>query len=248
MPNIVLYNFPQSTCSQKVRLALWEKKISYNDRILDHKKREHLKPNYLTLNPNGVVPTLTDGKNVLTDSSVILEYLEDVYPKVRMSPTEPVEKATMRKWLRYLEEVPTPAIRIPSFNKFLFKRYKEMDDKAYKEMSDNHPVRKHFYKRMDKTGFSEGETKEALDNLELSARRIDVALGKHGENWILGKMLTIVDLAYLPTVDRMLDLGLEHMIFNKKYLRSWYENFSKRDSFKKTFYKGSRLTEIFGSE
>jgi hypothetical protein len=57
MAEITLYNFPQSTCSQKVRLAMWEKGIPYTDHIVMHKEREHLSDWYLKLNPNGVVPT-----------------------------------------------------------------------------------------------------------------------------------------------------------------------------------------------
>ena len=107
MPDLVLYNFPQSTCSQKVRLALWEKKITYDDRIVDHRKREQLQAWYLKLNPNGVVPTVTHGDAVIIDSSVIMEYLDEVFPDTPMTPRDPVERAHMRKWLRYLEEVPS---------------------------------------------------------------------------------------------------------------------------------------------
>ena len=119
MVDMILYCFPQSTCSQKVRLALWEKNIPFEERHVDHKNLEQLSEWYLKLNPNGVVPTLIDGDDVIIDSSVILEYLEEVYPDHPMSPNDPVGRAHMRKWLRYLEEVPTPAVRIPSFNNFI---------------------------------------------------------------------------------------------------------------------------------
>ena len=75
-----LYNFPQSTCSQKVRLTLWERQIEFTDRPVDSTKREHLSDWYLKLNPNGVVPTLIHDGAVIIDSSVIMEYLEDVFP------------------------------------------------------------------------------------------------------------------------------------------------------------------------
>ena len=173
MAKITLYCFPQSTCSQKVRLALWEKGIPFEERHVDHKNREHLSDWYLKLNPNGVVPTLTDGDDVIIDSSVILEYLEDVYTDHGMSPDNPVKRAHMRKWLRYLEEVPTPAIRVPSFNKHLAKRYENMADDAYQQMAEAHPVRKHFYQRMNKTGFSAEETAEAPKPDDMGGDEID---------------------------------------------------------------------------
>ncbi len=248
MAEITLYNFPQSTCSQKVRLTMWEKGIPYTDYIVDHAKREHLGDAYLRLNPNGVVPTITHGGSVIIDSSVIMEYLEEVFPEKPMSPSDPVGRAHMRKWLRYLEEVPTPAIRVPSFNKYLSRRYKDMDDGKYQEMADRHPVRKHFYKRMNKVGFSAEETAESLDRLDQAAQRFDDALAKHGKPWIMGDAITIADAAYLPTVDRMIDLGLGDMIENRPALAAWYKRYSEREAFRKTFYKGARLTDIFGPD
>ena len=211
-------------------------------------ENKHLTPEYLEMNPNGVVPTLTDGDDVIIDSSVILEYLEDVYPDHEMSPKDFVKRAHMRKWLRYLEEVPTPAIRVPSFNKHLAKRYENMDDDAYQAMAAAHPVRKHFYQRMNKTGFSAAETEEALDRLDSAAQRVAGALDAHGKDWIMGDMLTIVDAAYMPTVDRMIDLGLSDMINSRPALKAWYDRYAARDAFAKTYYKGARLTDIFGKD
>ncbi len=248
MSTITLYNFPQSTCSQKVRLLMWEKGIPYKDRIVDHKKREHLTNWYLSLNPNGVVPTITHGDDVIVDSSVIMEYLEEIFPDHPMSLVDPVGRAHMRKWLRYLEEVPTPAIRVPSFNKYLAKRYADMEDEKYQEMADRHPIRKHFYKRMNKVGFSTEETEEAIDLLDQAAQRFNDALALDGRPWVMGDMITIADAAYMPTVDRMIDLGLGNIVFGKHALADWYKRYSERESFKKTFYEGTRLTDIFGKD
>ncbi|MEX2453453.1 MAG: glutathione S-transferase family protein [Rhodospirillaceae bacterium] len=245
MSAITLYNFPQSTCSQKVRLTLWEKGIPYDDHIVDHAGREHLGEAYLRLNPNGVVPTITHGEAVIVDSSVIMEYLDEVFPDRPMSPSDPIGRAHMRKWLRYLEEVPTPAIRVPSFNRFLSQRYRTMGDKQYAEMADRHPLRKHFYRRMNKVGFGAEETAESLERLDQAAQRFSDALSAHGKEWIMGDDITIADAAYLPTVDRMIDLGLGDTIRDRPALAAWYERYAARDAFRKTFYKGTRLTDIF---
>ncbi|MAF47383.1 MAG: glutathione S-transferase N-terminal domain-containing protein [Rhodospirillales bacterium] len=89
-----LYNFPASTCSQKVRLCLHEKGLAFTDRILLSSKGEHLTPEYLALNPNGVVPTLVHDGIPIVDSSVILEYLDEVFPQISMMPTGAVARAS----------------------------------------------------------------------------------------------------------------------------------------------------------
>jgi glutathione S-transferase len=96
-----LYNFPPSTCSLKARIALAEKNLKWVDHRLLSKDNDHLKPAYLKLNPNGVVPTLVHESAVITESSVILEYLDEVFADVKLTPSDPVERAKMRAWLRF---------------------------------------------------------------------------------------------------------------------------------------------------
>jgi glutathione S-transferase len=241
-----LYNFPQSTCSQKVRLVLWEKDLAFEDRIVDHKTREHLSEWYLKLNPNGVVPTMLHDDAVIIDSSVIAEYLDEVFPDVPMVPRDSVGRAHLRKWLRYLEEVPTAAIRVPSFNQYLARRYATMSDTDYARMAEGHPIRKHFYQRLAKKSFSAQETNESLDRLQQAVDRVDAALAAHGKSWIMGEALTIADACLMPTIDRMNDLGLAHLWAKRPRLAAWYERYRARPAFAKTYYPGTRLTEIFG--
>ena len=93
------YNFQKSTCSQKVRLYLAEEGLDWVARQLDSRKQAHVRPEYLTLNPNAVVPTLLHGDNVIIDSSVIMEYLEEVFPTIQLTPGDPVGRAQIRAWL-----------------------------------------------------------------------------------------------------------------------------------------------------
>jgi len=52
--NLELLGYPASTCSQKVRLCLNEKRVAFKDTKIDLFAREHLTSQYLKLNPNGV--------------------------------------------------------------------------------------------------------------------------------------------------------------------------------------------------
>jgi len=90
------YHSPLSTCSQKVRLALAEKALPWASHHIQFNQGDHLSPEYLKLNPNGVVPTLVHDGAVITDSSVINEYLEDVYPEPPLRPCAPARLAHLR--------------------------------------------------------------------------------------------------------------------------------------------------------
>jgi len=241
-----LYNFPQSTCSQKVRLTLWEKGVEFIDRPVDSKKREHLSDWYLKLNPNGVVPTLVHDGAVVIDSSVIMEYLEEVFPENPLVPNDPVERAHMRKWMRYFEEVPTPAIRVPSFNRYLSKRFDKLTQAEFDKFVDNHPIRKQFYKKMSKEqGFDERETDSAIDRLRQTVDRMEKGLQESGGPWLMGEHLTLADYCILPTMDRMRDLGLEEIWSGHTRVSAWLDQISKRPAYEKTYYRGTRLSEIY---
>jgi glutathione S-transferase len=94
---LTLYNWPTSTCSQKVRMVLAEKALPFVDHRLDSSRSENLSDWYLKLNENGVVPTLKHGSRVVIDSTVINEYLEDVFPRVPLVPTDVYRRARMER-------------------------------------------------------------------------------------------------------------------------------------------------------
>src|SRR5258707_6088728 len=89
-----LYNASQSTCSQRVRFVLNAKSLPFEEVKLDLLAGDQLKPDYLALNPNGVVPTLQHDDAVVIDSSVIIEYLDEVAPeRENFTPRDPVARA-----------------------------------------------------------------------------------------------------------------------------------------------------------
>lgn len=241
-----LYNAPHSTCSQKVRICLAEKSLPFEDIRLDlGKGKDQLKPDYLKLNPNGVVPTLVDDGAVVIDSSVICEYLDEKYPSPRLSPDDVAERAKMRAWMRYLEEVPTAAVRVPSFNMGFLPRFAGLDEERFRsEQSDIRPIRKHFYRRMGTKGFKRAEVEAALEQIANTCARMDTALADGP--WLMGQRYTLADIVVTPSIDRMADLGYAN-IWNDKYPRvaDWYARMQARPAFQQAYYKGTRMSETF---
>ena len=105
-----LYNAPQSTCSQRVRFVLNAKGQPFAEEKLDLLAGDQLKPEYLALNPNGVVPTLDHDGQIVIDSSVIIEYLDEVFPDPPLSPADPLGRARMRCWIVQVDESIHPVV------------------------------------------------------------------------------------------------------------------------------------------
>lgn len=238
---IELYHAHISTCSQKVRFCLAEKNIDWTSKPLDFSLSEQLSEDYLRINPNGVVPTLVDNGKAIVDSSVICEYLDDAYSKSgsRLSPNDAYGRAQLRAWLRYIEEVPTAAIRAPSFN-MLFKPFiKAKTEQQRQEHIQRTPLRKDLYTRFGSQGFSETEIESSEQRLSQTLKRMDEAL-KNGP-WLLGEQFSIADICVLPTVVRMDDLRLNNLWENFNGVKSWYTRIQARPAFELTYYTGSRV-------
>lgn len=238
-----LLNNPYSTCSQKVRLTLYEKGLPFTDTRLDFRKKEHLSPAYLRLNPNGVVPTLlADGRPVI-DSSVIMEFLDETHPAVPLTPADPFARARMRAWLRYIEEVPTTAIRVPSFNRVFVRHYTALSPEEVEANADDRPLRRDFYRRMGREGFSQTEYDASLARLRQTVERMDAALADGP--WLCGEALTLADFCNVPTIDRMADLGLATLWEDLPRFARWWAAIQHRDAYAKTYPPGARLSDIY---
>ncbi len=103
---LALYHFDRSTAAQKVRLVLAEKNLAWESRIINPAldAREQHSPEYLRLNPRGVVPTLIHDGHAVRESQVILEYLDDVFPTPALRPADPLARAQMRVWTKLIDE------------------------------------------------------------------------------------------------------------------------------------------------
>ena len=241
---LTLLHANHSTCSQKVRLCLAEKNLDWDSRLVNLATNEHLTSEYLALNPNGVVPTLIHDGAVICDSGVICEYLEEVFPDTPLMPDDPVDRAHVRGWIRYLDEVPTAAVRVPSFNMAFLPRYDGLDDAAFqKEHADIRPLRKHFYEKMGRKGFDDRAVDHALEQFGAAISRMDKALAD--QPWLTGGRIGLADFIAAPLVDRMDDLGFAEMWeTGAPHVTDWLQRLRARRSFASAFYPKSRLSEF----
>ena len=83
-----LYQGRVAVCAIKVRLTMAEKGIDFEPVNLNLRAGDQHKPEYLKLNPNGVVPTLIHDDFVLIESSVIMQYLDEVFPGPLLQPVD----------------------------------------------------------------------------------------------------------------------------------------------------------------
>src|SRR5262249_43351367 len=101
---LVLHHAWRSSASRRVRLCLEEKGLAYESRPVDLRKQEQHSPEYLKINPNGVIPTLVHDGRSLYEWGPICEYREETSPEPPLRPADAFGRAEMRNWIRYADE------------------------------------------------------------------------------------------------------------------------------------------------
>ncbi|MEQ1581994.1 MAG: maleylacetoacetate isomerase [Steroidobacteraceae bacterium] len=91
-----LFTYFRSSASYRVRIALNLKRLQYEAVYRHLRYDEHLAPDHLSLNPEGLLPVLQHGDVTLTQSLAIIEYLDERFPEPRLLPVEPAARAQAR--------------------------------------------------------------------------------------------------------------------------------------------------------
>jgi maleylacetoacetate isomerase len=91
-----LYTFFRSSAAFRVRIALNLKGLQYESLPKAFARNEHRAPEYLALNPQGLIPALATDGVVLSQSLAIIEYLNERHPTPPLLPEDPIDRARVR--------------------------------------------------------------------------------------------------------------------------------------------------------
>lgn len=127
---IRVYYASPSIYGRKVLAALEEKGLDYEIEKMSFSTQDHLKPEYLKINPNGEIPAIQDDETVIYESTAIIEYLNDEYPEPPLMPEDSASRAQVRMVEDFCDLHVYPAI-VKCLIKKVFKKEELTDaDKA----------------------------------------------------------------------------------------------------------------------
>ena len=161
---MILHHGWRSSASRRVRLCLEEKGLSYEGHVVDMAKMEHHSPEYLKINPLGVIPTLIHDGRPLHESGTICEYLDETYPDPPLRPETPYERAMMRNWIRHIDGLIGNLI-IFNWRHHLQKTASQWSDQELAEKLKNIPSkeRQEAWLRVARKPYTEEERDAARD-------------------------------------------------------------------------------------
>lgn len=203
-----LYSGPLSLFSRKVEIALGEKGVPYDREFVAFTQERGYQPRHpavLAANPKRQVPVLVDGDLNLFDSTVILEYLDELYPDPPLYPATPQERARCR-----LLELDADEILFAPVRQLLFRTEPPHADAA------RHAA-----------NVAAGNEAEKL--IDARFAELDGRLG--GQDFFCGK-LSVADIGLFMTVLFTQRLGGPQLMPHRS-LDGWYRRLSARPAFAK---------------
>jgi glutathione S-transferase len=231
---LTLYEFGNSVCCQKVRLVLCEKGLAWDSRQVNLFRSEQYDPEYLKVNPKGLVPTLVHDGQPVIESTLICEYLEAVFPEPRLIPPAAYDAARMRLWSKAVDEGLHEGVTEISFSAMFRDRMKNMSEKErevrFRNIGD--PRRRDRFVSTYEHGVESPFVRWAIAAFERAFKSMDDALAE-GDEWLGGGAFSLAEINLMPYIARLEYLGLlDVWIQERPRVRTWWERAKARASFK----------------
>lgn len=240
---IELYHHGSSVCAAKVRLSLEEKLIEWQGHYIDILKGEQFTDSYLKINPKAVVPTLVHDGFVIPDSSVICEYLEDIFPEKPLRPKDPKAHVRQLLWSEAVDAELHPACAELTFaasHRFTVLKLGEEKVEEFLNSTPAKSVTLNWHNRKkeivrkgfeapgvaDKVKLYDGYLHKMEDDLETN-------------NWLAGDSFSLADTAVLPYVMRLEMLSMSPMWENGRLPRvaRWLAACKERQCFQPALWQ-----------
>ena len=230
-----LYHNINSVCAQKVRIALKEKGQEAKEHLLTLRGDQH-DPEYLKLNPNAVVPTLVHDREPITESSLILYYIDDAFPEPPLMPRQPLQRHRVGMYNKLIDEYVHNSCTILTFATAFRPAFLKTPPVVWQAEINKAPLKRRaeFKRSVIEHGLDSKFVAEALAHhrklLSLMADSL-----KSGP-YLSGQSFSNADCAVIPYILRLELLKLSRMWDSYPAIAEWWARMRTRPSVKAAIF------------
>ena len=235
-----LYHNINSVCAQKVRIALEEKGQKANDHIMTL-RGDQFDPEYRQLNPNAVVPTLIHNGEPIIESSLILYYLDEVFPEPPLMPQAPLQRFRVRMFNKLIDEYVHNSCTVLTFATAFRPAFLKMPPEAWQAEISKAPIKRR------------AEYKRSVIEHGLDSEFVADAVAQHdkllswmahslkGGRYLAGDGFSNADCAVIPYILRLELLKLGALWDRYPAIADWWARMCARPSVKAAIF--DRMSE-----
>ena len=237
-----LYHHGSSVCAAKVRFAMAQKGVVPDEmHYVDILKGEQFDPGYLKINPKAVVPSLVHDGNIINESTVICEYVNDAFDGPSLVPDDPLARARVRLWEKAVDEQLHPACGELTFvccHRHIVMRLGEEKLREFLRSTPDQSVTstwKERKKEIVRLGFEAPGIDRTIRLYDDYLSKMNEALERNA--WLAGAVFSLADVGLTPYVNRLDMLSMSGMWTGGRFphVEDWFDRIKAMASFAPAF-------------
>jgi GSH-dependent disulfide-bond oxidoreductase len=194
MNDVTLYHWEPNANSGKPMLTLAEKGVAYKSHYLDLLNFDQHRPDYLAINPLGTIPAMTHGARVLTESTAMMEYVDEVFDGPALMPADPIDRWRVRWWMKFMDQWLAPSFSMIGWSVFIGPAVRSKDSEELKAAIDRIPMpeRRVAWRKAIYGTFGEAEMAESQARVARGIDMLEEALGQRA--WLGSDAYSLADI------------------------------------------------------
>lgn len=211
MSELVLYDAAGVPSPRRVKMCLLEKGLPFRIKWLNLGLMDQKAPDYLKLNPTGLVPTLIHDGKAIYESNVINEYVDAVFPNPPLVPKDAHGQAGMRMWFAFENDFAKP-FRDAVYETMGKERLQSTGitpEKLREEISKR--TRNEAYIRFATKVLTSAKDEDLVRDRQLLLMEKMALMEERlsdGRTWLCGEQFTLADIALAPRVEMFPVVGV----------------------------------------
>ena len=198
------YHAEPAANSLKSMIPLLEKDLPYESVYVDLHKFEQHSDWFVAINPEGQVPVLDHNGAIITHTSVINEYLEDVFPEIPLRPRHPLGAARMRYWNKFVDEQVMNYVSMHGWHRMVGIIARSVESKEFEKLMERIPLPDQRKKwRTARSGFAEADLKNATEKIVYAVDKVEKQLER--TPWLAGDEYTLADINFYSMCGMMVE-------------------------------------------
>jgi len=178
---------------------------------------EQFTEDFLSVNPQGQVPVLIHNGNVITESSIISEYVDETFKGIELMPPSSYQRSLIRHWMRFIDDrvhACAGVVTLASVGRTI-QRQRPVSDVLEEITKTPDSAVQQMKLSLFEAGVEAPEFSSAFCHLMEFTVRVAEAL--KCEDWLVGEEFSLADISVLPYVIRLEHLGLDFLWHEKRY-------------------------------
>ena len=234
-----LYHWEPNANSGKPMLALAEKGVEYESHYVDLLSFDQHKPDYLAINPDGTIPAMVHGDRVLTESTPMMEYIDEAFDGPPLRPKDPQERWRMRWWMRFFDAYFAPSLSMIGWAVFVGPAVRQRDRRELEAAMERIPLesRRIAWRKAMFNEFTEEELAESRRRVVFATQVLEKHLATH--EWIAGRTFSLADINGFNLGYALPFSQPEHCNDEKTpHIMEWLRRIYERPATKQTWARG----------